>query len=302
MARYVYVLVSSEVDRYAAMCYLSAASVRYADSSARFTLLTNTETDRWLAKGNHKLSQVIDQVQVVPIEAGNVVASRVLKTTMLQRVQEDFIFLDTDTVMLKPISHRLNETAALAMAEDRFPRHPKPEFPDWVIPLYKQLGWECPTRQYFNSGVMVVRNNADSQRLFENWHERWKTYHKQTGKTHDQPALNSVIHSLNIPVETLPLKFNAMVRVDELYRWQAHVLHFFAEKYALDAGTEYENLVARVQAGEFVSGMDIDQAMRKRVPLVEPDSAMRCLKAGNPLLAMQGWVSRKLQRSRGAQA
>src|SRR5438046_2784323 len=144
MARYVYVLVSGEINRYATLCFLSALSVRGVDPDARITLLTDESTATALRAASHRLLPLIDDVAAVREEGSPKLISRVLKTTMLQRVRESFIFLDVDTLAVAPLADQMRASASLQLALDRFPNYPEPGFPTWVEPLYVKLGWRHP--------------------------------------------------------------------------------------------------------------------------------------------------------------
>lgn len=280
MTRYVYVLISHENSSYAAMCLISALSVRRVDASARITVLSDHLTLAMLRHHKHQLLEVADEVLDCSVEESPVRTSRIIKTTMLQRLQSDFIFLDVDTVIMRPIAPKLLEPYSLQMALDRSLQYPKPCFPDWLDPHYEQLGWACPTSRYYNSGVMMVRANEAARQLFEEWHRRWREF-LVTGLHYDQPALNSSIDSLGVSVGILPIRYNAMVRVDEAFRWKARVLHFFAEGSRVDEGTEYGRLITAVISGRTLTAEAVRQAVSRRWPLVEADAVRRHLKIGS---------------------
>ena len=280
MTCYAYILVSHENNNYAAMCLISALSVRGVDPEAQIIVLSDGPTVAMLKQAKHQLLEVADEVRDCQVNEPPKIASRILKTTMLQRLQCDFIFLDVDTIVVKPIAERLSLPESLQLVPDRNALYPVPGFPEWVTPYYKELDWVYPTRSYFNSGVMFVRANQATEQLFEEWHTRWRAFTK-LGKHYDQPALNSAIEATQIRVKTLPVQYNAMVRVDESYRWRARILHFFAEGNSLDAGTEYAALAAYIESGQKLTAEQIRAAIQRRWPLVEPWSLKRHIKAGS---------------------
>ncbi|HSV12666.1 MAG TPA: putative nucleotide-diphospho-sugar transferase [Tepidisphaeraceae bacterium] len=291
MARYVYVLVTGEVNLYPTLCYLSALSLRGVDPAARITLLTDEPTAAALHAASHRLLPLVDDVVAISDAGSPKLISRVLKTTMLQRVREPFIFLDVDTLAVRPIADRFARPESLQMALDRFPEAPEPVFPQWVKPLYETMGWRCPTPRYFNSGVMFVKADAAAERVFDEWHRRWRAYAEKTGRQNDQPALNSAIDATGTAVGVLPVAYNAMVQVKENFRRGARLLHFFADRYGADEGTEYQKLIQRAQAGDALSFADIQQSMSRRWPLVEPWSVRRHLVAGSFAGAWRTWRS-----------
>jgi len=244
-------------------------------------------------ESRHALLFAIDNLTPVKVQGEAHYASRFLKTTMLQHVREDFIFLDGDTLAVRPFADPLREPHSLQMALDPMRNQADHNFPNWVIPHYQRLGWRWPTARYFNSGVMFVRQGVSSEKLFEDWHHRWQEFFGATGKTNDQPALNSAINAGDFPVATLSVRYNAMVRANESYRWGARLLHFFADQYNAesDSGSEYQKLINRLGADENVTFAQIQAAMTRWLPLVEPRSWRRHLKAGNPLGALWSWYN-----------
>jgi hypothetical protein len=282
--RYVYVLVDRGelAISYASLCLLSATSVRGVDPAARITIVADPATVRSLRQRKHRVLDAADDWVEATAEGTPTYISRFLKTTLLQRLQDSFVYLDGDTVVVRPIAGRGRHPASLQMVADRFLHHPKPGFPDWVRPLYQQMGWE-PTRHYFNAGVIFVRNDGDAGRLFEQWHDRWQAFVRATGRMNDQPALNSAIEACGVSVAHLPLRYNAMVKVRERYRWRARTLHFFIDQAAVDEGTAYGSLLARAERGPLPTFDDISRGMRCRRPLVDPWSVKRQIAAGDAL-------------------
>lgn len=281
MPRYVYVLISGEDDNYAAMCLVSATSVRAIDPDAQITILSDVVTQAMLRRRKDPLLDLADEVLVsAPMEAPPYHASRFLKTTMLQRLGSDFIFLDVDTIVVRPIAHRLSELFSMQMALDRCPQYPNPGFPDYLVEHFPNLGWKYPTQHYYNSGVMVVRADDASQRLFEEWHRRWQLY-LSYGLPYDQPAFNSSMEAVGVSVGCLPMQYNAVVHVNEAFRRRARVLHFFGTGYELDPNTEYARLLAAARSGQKITPEQIAKAVHRRWPLVGSGSICRQLQVGN---------------------
>src|SRR2546423_1597045 len=101
MARYVYVLVSDAINRYASLCFLSAFPIRDIDSTDRNTLLSHNITASHLRTPKHQLLPLMDNVIAIGDEGSPKYLSRLLKTTMLQHVREPFAFIDVDTLTVR---------------------------------------------------------------------------------------------------------------------------------------------------------------------------------------------------------
>ncbi len=280
MTRYVYILISDGDDNYAAMCLISAISVRASDPKAKITVLCDDATQAGLKQRQHRLLGVADEFLAVPADTSPAHTSRLLKTTLLQRLESNFIFLDVDTIIVRPIADRLRRSDSVQIALDRVETRPHIGFPAHLAPDYQKLGWDCPTLRYYNSGVLFVRADENAKRLFDEWHRRWRVF-LSLGRHHDQPALNSAVHTLSVPVAELPLCYNAMVRIDETFRRGAHVLHFLAEGHEMEPDAEYTRLVAAARSGQEVTPERILSAVRRRWPLVHPTSIRRQFQVGN---------------------
>ncbi len=261
------------------MCLISALSVRGADPQAEITVFSDKATLARLERSRHQLLQVADEFVDCPMEGTPSRTSRSIKTTLLQRLQSDLVYLDVDTVVLQPIADRLEEPYSIQLAPDRTPGIAEPCFPVWYAPQFERFGWPWPTAHYYNSGVMLVRADQASEKLFEEWHRRWRQF-LSSGLCYDQPALNSSIHVLGTPVGLLPASYNAMVRVDDSLRQGAKVLHFFSEGYHISAGgnakgTQYMQLIAAAASGHRLKEEQVYEAVQTAEPLVAAGEGRR---------------------------
>ena len=106
------------------------------------------------------IERTFDQCVIVESrETDPVRSSRFLKTSMRKRIDGDFLFLDCDTLVRGPIDELFTVKAPFAAAlqnntapSDRF-------FPRHVVPLYSELGWSSQKPLYYNSGVMLMRDD-----------------------------------------------------------------------------------------------------------------------------------------------
>lgn len=291
MTRYAYVLTSPKNSAHPAMCLISALSVRGIDPQAKITVFSDKATLAKLRRSRHQLLEVADEFRECPVEGTPSRTSRSIKTTLLQRLQSDFIYLDADTIVLQPIADRLEDPHSIQLALDRAPGVSDPCFPVWFAPQFDLFGWPWPTTCYYNSGVMIVRADTASEELFEEWHHRWRQF-LSCGLYYDQPALNSSIHALAMPVGLLQASYNAMVRVDDSLRQGAKVLHFFSEGHYGNAannakGTQYMQLIAAAASGQRLWAERISEAVQTAEPLVAAGE-VRC---GRVTRLREAWLS-----------
>lgn len=222
----VYVLSTDGWTRYAQMAYVSASTVRRIHPDAELVLLTDEFSQRALEREPNALADVFDQTVVVETGEPDVrTRSRFLKTSMRQHIDGDFVFLDVDTLLIKPLDGLEACQADVGAVVEWNGLDPR-TFPPKSVPLYEKLGWRCPTPSYFNSGVMLFRDTPAARELGEEWHRRWKLTVPE-GFVTDQQSLNSAINETNVVIEVLPNEFNSMVL---FYPWlfrASRVAHFF---------------------------------------------------------------------------
>ena len=102
----VYVLVSSSRDIYLEQAYISMYSVKYYMPDAYIILLVDKQTEETLVDVRKKETKYVDEIISVSIK-GNYTPqqrSRILKTSVRKYIVGDFLFLDTDTIVVKPLS------------------------------------------------------------------------------------------------------------------------------------------------------------------------------------------------------
>ena len=151
-----YVLTGGAGSVYADMTAVSALSLLAQHPGTPIALLADEATARGIAASGGPLARHA-RLQVVPIpDAGDPVsASRSIKTRLREVMQGDLLFLDADTLVVRPIDPALAGSRSVRVAHDRYrPRGgPALQLSGWVEDLLVGAGWPRP-RAYYNSGVM----------------------------------------------------------------------------------------------------------------------------------------------------
>ena len=119
-----YILVSSPADVYTEQVLVSATSARRRNPSAVMLLLTDSDTIVTPA-----LQSLFDRVirQDFQADIPPMKRSRLLKTGMRSLVEGDFLFIDADTIVARPLDGIDAMEAPLAACPDlhsHFPEHP----------------------------------------------------------------------------------------------------------------------------------------------------------------------------------
>src|SRR4051794_6327628 len=103
LPRVVYVLTDDELGPYADMAFVSASSVRTLHPELERCLVTDKATAARLETSDRALLDLFHIVHVVPDVVGSAKErSRELKTRLRQELSGEFLYLDVDTVPIRP--------------------------------------------------------------------------------------------------------------------------------------------------------------------------------------------------------
>ena len=218
-----YILVSSPADVYTEQVLVSATSARRRNPSAVMLLLTDSDTIVTPA-----LQSLFDRVirQDFPADIPPMKRSRLLKTGMRSLVEGDFLFIDADTIVARPLDGIDAVEAPLAACPDlhsHFPEHPHYEA---TVNMCRKLGFDASRENwYFNSGVMLVKDTPENHAFFQAWQENYLAGY-EAGIRPDQPSLAKTCAAFANPVALLPDQWNCEVQNGIRYLRDAYIVHY----------------------------------------------------------------------------
>lgn len=226
-----YILVCGTEGYYFEQALVSASSARRTNPAARMVLLTDTATDAALsARGGRaeEFRRLFDRI--IPIELDPSLPamkrSRLLKTGMRSFLEGDFLYIDTDTLIerpLDPIDAVPGPLAAVADLHCRFPDHPHRTA---TINLCRRADFDASGEEvYFNSGVMLVRDCPQAHEFFRLWREYYLKGYEQ-GLRQDQPTLAQANASMGHPMQELPGFWNCQLQHGVRFLRDAYVVHY----------------------------------------------------------------------------
>ena len=226
-----YLLVSGPEDVYLEQAYISASSCARHNPDASLTLLTDRLTaEGWLRESplSGPFRALFKEIKVVDLDASlpAMQRSRLLKTGMREYVEGDFLFIDADTVVARSLSDIDAFDAPLAACPDlhaTFREHPHRRA---TIHMCKRLGFDATlTRNYFNSGVMLVRDTPENHAFFKAWQQNY-LHGFAAGIKPDQPSLAQTDAQCAFPIRELPGEWNCQVQNGVRYLRDAYILHY----------------------------------------------------------------------------
>lgn len=269
-----YVLTSDGESAYNAMLYISASALKRVEPDTRVILLTTEPSLIHIRRQLPGLDDVVEQIvpRELPADISPMKASRFLKTQMRRFVDGPFIYLDVDTLPVRPfVAHfELSRFDVLAAA-DLNAGFPYPYFPRRDSATFASLGWACPTPNYVNSGVMGWSTSPAAHRLSEAWYAGWQQT-VELGVNVDQPSLNHAIDAGEARLGVLPKSCNAMVAASPWLARGAHVLHFYTAQGRPDENTVLAEILDGFERTGAIDWALVDRARagdvwRKKPPL-----------------------------------
>lgn len=224
-----YVLVSSEADVYMEQAFVSATSCARRNPDAVMTLLTDRATsEAWLTHSPLQalFKALFSEIVVVDLDPAlsPMQRSRLLKTGMRGYVKGDFLFIDADTIVARPLGSIDTFPASLAVAPDlhcTFKEHPHRRA---TINICKKIDYNpSGDEYYYNSGVMLVRDTPENHSFFERWQ---KNYFEglERGVKPDQPSLAKT--NATREISTLPDEWNCEVQNGVRFLRDAFIVHY----------------------------------------------------------------------------
>lgn len=299
----VYVLVTDGRGRYPAMALVSASAARRIYPDARLVLVTDEDTPVRLRESHPRLLALFDHVAATPTPmAGAHERGFYLKTRTRDLVEGDFVYLDVDTLPVRPFHDVFARPFDLAMVQDRNHHCPiDPVYPHWEEPRMKRLGWQVPLARYFNTGVIFSRDTPAARRVWGEWQRLWHESFA-TGDDWDQLAVNVAIHHTPADVLELPPAYNAMVTVHPVHARGARVYHFFTVNRDAWRQTVFEHMLAQAERGGELDWSAVDRCVAMDHPWLPPYWPRRLWQTGNRAKAVGLYATKAVRRLLGRPA
>ena len=230
----VYVLVANEKNLYLEEMWVSIFSLRRHHPEATVKVLMDVETKEYLSRFP-QLTSMIDETVVVQTPAGYNAKqrSRQIKTTIRNVLKGDYIFIDTDTVICKPLDGIVEDIAEMkdfrgiaavreghvTMKDTLFP-------PTGTVKRIFDIDIsQSPLMT--NSGVMFVADIPFTHEFYKRWNENWKRSCFEKGNSQDQPSLYATDCQYGYVIRELSGIYNAQVAMSLKYYADAVILHWW---------------------------------------------------------------------------
>ena len=228
----VYVITFSEDNYYFEQALLSICSARIHHPDADILLVTDavsgTRIDGWRKSA---LEEYRCQVLVadVPDTFDMLERSRFLKTSLRERIEGDYLFIDTDTIICRPLYEVTENEGDVCAVLDRHVRWHENEYLIFADNRLKRVGFPIADGDaYFNSGVMYVRDTPAAHEFYQEWSDLWRmTLGK--GFHYDQLSMHQANVNCGHIIKEMNGKWNCQLGGLFLnYLHGAYIIHYYA--------------------------------------------------------------------------
>ena len=225
----VYVLTSSENDIYLEQAFVSMYSLKYYMPESHTILLTDKETEKTFAGLRKEEIKYADEIIAIDLDAekyNGQQRSRILKTSVRKHVKGDFLFIDCDTIITKPLYDIEGIDADIAACWDTHSLFEDNPYRDMCIEHAQLLGWNVENeKEYFNSGVIYVKDSPIAHQFYDLWNQNWLNG-LEKGVKMDQPAFALTNFQMGHIIKTLPDIWNCELKHGIRYLKDAYIVHY----------------------------------------------------------------------------
>lgn len=235
---FVYVLATDREEFYKEQLLLSIYSLRKHNNDARIILLVDQESFR-KSKEDTLLKNYVDEIKIIdlPLGLSSTQKSRFIKTSIPDYIEEDFVYLDNDTVITDSLHELSNFKLDIGAVWNQ-------HSDDWnfkrLHPMLKEYRAITGLKAYkdfslshslFNGGILVCKKTKKTRSFFKKWHELWLYDSLSLGFNKDQVALwrtNLIFDELIVPIEGT---YNCQLLYPKeaiKYLLNAKILHYFS--------------------------------------------------------------------------
>jgi hypothetical protein len=288
--KYVYVVCSTGNDHFAEMAAVSITSLRLASPHARITVLTDRATADFVSPGVAALRNTADDFVGVDCPGRNSIdRSRFLKTTMRSLVSGPFLYLDSDTIIMKSPDAIWNISADVA-ASPNLGVNGKPYLCSHEAPeTCAALGWTLGSRRYLNAGVIYFADSHAARAVGEQYRSSWLEFNRVIGKPNDQLAFNHAVNFVEANFAVLPPSYNAQITMNAMALRGAVIVHFFTGSFENSIETVAHSAAKRLKRDGAMDTLAIRSAVDSGIPWTRVDTYRKAVAAGS--YSSIGWIA-----------
>lgn len=225
----VYVLVSSEKDIYLEQAYVSMYSAKYYMPDVRIILLVDELTNASFTGIRKEEVKYADEIKIIETPEGMNAKnrSRYIKTNLRNYVEGYILYVDVDTIIVKPLYEVLETDADIAGCYDTHCVDFK-ENPYYIKDVISCRTFDFPIEDeahFFNGGIAYSKDTEVAHKFYTLWHKNMAESVKR-GMTQDQPSLIYTNYMMGHVMKPLGDVWNCQLKFGIKYLKDAKIVHY----------------------------------------------------------------------------
>lgn len=229
--KFVYVLISDEKDYYSEQASVSMLSLKKHNPGAEIVLVTDSATRKSLEKRDSLVKDAgVRIIEVdIPERYNKKSRSRYIKTSLVEYIDDDFLYIDSDTVINGDLTEIEKYDCDIGAVFDRNGNGESEGYMKWN--LNKAGIKEIDQLVFYNGGVIFSKNTLKAKKFFNDWHNLWLQFHENSGLEIDQVSFLKANQINNNIIQPLPGIYNCQLVFPPSIKYlvRAKILHYIAD-------------------------------------------------------------------------
>lgn len=274
---YVYVVTSSQEDFFAEMAAVSMKTLRLTNINSHIIVVCDKQTIHVESPGVKLIKELSNEIIAVkaPYDS-SLVRSRYLKANLIKIIAKSFVYLDSDTLILKSLDSIWDNTVDIAATVDLTPKDTKNNTYSLAMQeAYQTMGWQFPPKRYLNSGVILINDTQNVRELGNALATNWAEQYQKTGKVNDQYVFNHLINSMDLHVKLLPVFYNAQFIMEPLVAKNAAIVHVYSGQFDTRNDTVLHILSKQLKRDGKIDDATLIQMIKTKNPWTAMDSVKK---------------------------
>lgn len=246
--RIVYVVVSDETDIFLEQALLSIFSLRRHNPNVIVELVLDQATNDSIIGKRSEIKKYVNKITIieVPTKYNKGQRSRWIKTNLRNLIEGDFLFIDTDTIITDSLEGIDDFEGDIGAVKDKHApvKHNKDK--EKLRLWSKQDGWiYSDDLEYFNSGVMFVRDCEFAHEFFREWNKRWQICLTTFNRFFDQSLFAATNEFFQFPIKELAGEWNCQPTSGLSFLHKAKIMHYWGYNRKSYAWMFYDKRIIR---------------------------------------------------------
>lgn len=268
----VYVLASDPADHFTEMAILSVHCARKFSPELEVEVVIDDKTFNNLKGYRQNILHLVNQVHVISVEGEtNAFISRAIKTQLRKFIEGDYLYIDIDAIPIADLSEVFEIQTDLAMVNDHNLPPKKFVFLEYEREIFDKMQWSLPA-EYYNSGVMFVKDTDLTHDFFKRWHELW-LLNCAIGLHKDQPAMHEAIRQKKIKVTNLSSAWNMLIGSHKAFPSRnPKIYHYSTINFDTRVDTYFHKIVRDMKRKKEIDFNLLEKVIKSKYPWTNQNS------------------------------